>query len=151
MLKLNFWELLGLLWKIFWTLQNHFPAWYTIVYFLSSRVYILCLSSFPYVYTQTYYNQFYLWKKIASLLYASPLIWKLHLHGISSLNHTNPPFTVATFLQHASQWWCIHLGILSSMMKVLLIDLVFYSRITSISVLTLKPLLGVIGANLLKP
>ena len=71
--------------------------------------------------------------------------------GISSLNHTSLPSMVATFLQHASQQWCIHLDILSSMTEVLLTDSIFYGRITSISVLTLKPLLRVIGAKLLKP
>ena len=37
--------------KISWTLQNHFPAWYTIIYFLFPRVYMFCSSSFLYVYT----------------------------------------------------------------------------------------------------
>ena len=71
--------------------------------------------------------------------------------GISSLNYTSLPSTAATFLQHTLQWWYIHPGILSSMMEVLLTDSVFYGGVTPISVLILKPLLGVIGTNLLKP
>ena len=37
------------------------------------------------------------------------------------------------------------------MVEILLFNLVFYDRVTSVSVLTLKPPLGVIGAILLKP
>jgi len=37
------------------------------------------------------------------------------------------------------------------MAEILLFDLVFHDRVTSVSVSTLKPLLGVIGAILLKP
>jgi len=48
---------------------------------------------------------------------------------ISSPNYTSPP----------------------SMVEILLFDLVFHDRVTSVSVSTLKPLLGVIGALSLKP
>ena len=40
---------------------------------------------------------------------------------------------------------------LPSMVEILLFDLVFHDRVTSVSVSTLKPLLGVIGALSLKP
>jgi len=39
------------LWKISWTLWNHFLAWYTIIYLPPSKVYVLYLSSFLYIYT----------------------------------------------------------------------------------------------------
>ena len=70
---------------------------------------------------------------------------------ILSLNHTSLLFIVATFSQHTSWWWCIYLGILSPMTEILLIDLVFHSGVTFISILTLKPPLRVIGTILLKP
>ena len=69
---------------------------------------------------------------------------------ILPLNHTSLSSMAATFLQHTSQWWCIHLGILSSMTEILLTDSVFYDGVTSISVSTLKPPLKIIGAILLK-
>ena len=71
------------------------------------------------------------------------------------LNHTSLPFTVATFpppfSQHVSWWCCNHLGILSSMAEILLFNSVFHDGVTPVSVSTLKPLLGVIGALPLKP
>ena len=70
---------------------------------------------------------------------------------ILSLNHTSSPSTAATFSQHVSWQWCIYSGILSPITEILLIDSVFYSRVTPISILILKPPLGIIGAILLKP
>ena len=70
---------------------------------------------------------------------------------ILSLNYTSPSSTVATFSQHASWWWCIYLGILSSMTEILLTNLVFYGGVTFVSVSTLKSSLSIIGAILLKP
>ena len=70
--------------------------------------------------------------------------------GILSLNYISLLSMMAIFLQHTSQQWCIHPGILSFIMEVLLTDLVFYGRVTPISVLTLKSPLSVIGAKLLK-
>ena len=54
------------------------------------------------------------------------------------------------FLQHASQQWCNYPDILSFIKKILLFDSVFYSRVIHVSISTLKPLLGVIGAIPLK-
>jgi len=55
------------------------------------------------------------------------------------------------FLQYALQWCYNYLSISSSMAEILLFNLVFHDRVTSVSVSTLKPLLRVIGAILLKP
>ena len=57
-----------------------------------------------------------------------------------------PPFS-----QHVSWWCCNHLGIPSSTAEILLSNLVFHDRVIPVSVLTLKPLLGVIGVLPLKP
>jgi len=54
--------------------------------------------------------------------------------------HTSPPFS-----QYVSWQYCNHPGILSSTVEILLFNLVFYDRVTPVSVSTLKPLLGVIG------
>jgi len=62
------------------------------------------------------------------------------------LNHTSPPFS-----QHVLWRCCNHLGIPSSMVEILLFNLVFHDRVTSVSVSTLKPLLRVIGVLPLKP
>ena len=62
------------------------------------------------------------------------------------LNHTSPPFS-----QHVSWWCCNHPGILSSMVEILLFNLVFYNGVTPVSVSTLKPPLGAIGVLPLKP
>ena len=64
---------------------------------------------------------------------------------ISSSNYTNPPF-----LQHVLWQCCKYLGISSSIVKILLFNLVFHDRVTSVSVSTLKPPLGIIGAIPLK-
>ena len=48
--------------KIPQTLWNHCPVWYSIVYSLSSRVYVLCSSSFLYVHAQTCHVQYFLWE-----------------------------------------------------------------------------------------
>ena len=61
-------------------------------------------------------------------------------------NHISPPF-----LQHVSWQCCNHLGILSSTAEIILFNLVFYDGVTLVSILTLKPLLGVIGVLPLKP
>jgi len=65
---------------------------------------------------------------------------------ISSSNYTSPPF-----LQHALWQCCNYLGIPSSTAEILLFDLVFHDGVTPVSVSTLKPLLGVIGALPLEP
>ena len=57
-----------------------------------------------------------------------------------------PPFS-----QHVLWWYCNHPGILSSIAEILLSNLVFHNGVTPVSVLTLKPPLGVIGVLLLKP
>jgi len=69
---------------------------------------------------------------------------------ISSPNHTSLSFIAATFLITYLRC-CNHLGILSSTAEILLFNLVFYDRVTLVSVSTLKPLLRIIGALLLKP
>ena len=46
---------------------------------------------------------------------------------------------------------CNHLGIPSSMAEILLSNSVFHDKVIPVSVLTLKPLLGVIGVLPLKP
>ena len=61
-------------------------------------------------------------------------------------NHTSP-----SFLQHVSQQYCNYPGILSFTVEILLFNSVFYDRVTSVSVSTLKPPLGVIGVLPLKP
>jgi len=55
-----------------------------------------------------------------------------------------------SFSQHVLWQCCNHLGILSFMVEILLFDSVFYNKVTSVSVSTLKLLLGVIKALLLK-
>ena len=46
--------------KISWTLWNHCPTWYSIVYSLSSRAHVLCLSSFPCVHAWTHHIQHFI-------------------------------------------------------------------------------------------
>ena len=67
------------------------------------------------------------------------------------LNHTSPPSTVAIFLAtclmvvlQPSGYSVLHSGDIP-------IHLVFHDGVTSVSVSTLKPLLGVIGVLPLKP
>ena len=67
------------------------------------------------------------------------------LQWYCSSNYTSSPYS-----QHASWWWCNYPGILSSIIEILLFNLIFYSRVTPISVSTLKLLLRVIGAIPLK-
>ena len=71
------------------------------------------------------------WKLInwVNIIYKSTCLENYILTVISSPNYTSPP----------------------SMVEILLFDLVFHDRVTSVSVSTLKPLLGVIGALSLKP
>jgi len=64
---------------------------------------------------------------------------------VSPPKHTSPPFS-----QHVLWRYCNPLGILSSMVEILLFNSVFYDRVTPVSVLTLKPLLGVIEVLPLK-
>jgi len=78
--------------------------------------------------------------------YASPPIWKLHLPIIQACLLQWPPFS-----QHILQQCCNHPGIPSSTAKILLFNSVFYNGVTPVSISTLKPLLGVIGALPLKP
>ena len=52
----------------------------------------------------------------------------------SSPKHTSPPF-----LQHVLWQCCNHLGIPSSTAEILLFNLVFYDRVTPVSVSILKP------------
>ena len=56
-----------------------------------------------------------------------------------------------SFSQHVLWWCCNHLDILSSIVEILLFNLVFHDGVTLVSVSTLKPLLGVIGVLPLKP
>jgi len=65
---------------------------------------------------------------------------------ILSPNYTSPPFS-----QHVLWQCCNSLGILSSMVEILLFNSVFHDGVTSISISTLKPPLGVIGVLPLKP
>ena len=65
---------------------------------------------------------------------------------ILSSNYTSPPF-----LQHALWWCCNYPDIPSSTVEILLFNLVFHNGVTPVSILTLKPLLRVIGAISLKP
>ena len=60
---------------------------------------------------------------------------------ISSPNYTSPPF-----LQHALWQYCNYLDISSSTVEILLFNSVFHDGVTPVSISTLKPLLGVIGA-----
>ena len=77
---------------------------------------------------------------------------QVHLSGnnISTVkpppNHTSP-----SFLQHILWQCCNPPGIPSSMVGILLFNLVFHNRVTPVSVLILKPPLGVIGVLPLKP
>ena len=64
---------------------------------------------------------------------------------ISSPNYTSLPFS-----QYVLWQCCNHPGILSSMVEILLFNLVFHDRVTPISVSILKSLLGVIGVLSLK-
>ena len=54
------------LWKISWTLWNHFSAWHSIVHSPSSRVHVLCSSSLPCVHAWTHHIQHFLWENTAS-------------------------------------------------------------------------------------
>jgi len=64
---------------------------------------------------------------------------------ILSPNYTSPPFSQHVF------WQCYnHPDILSFIVEILLFDLVFHDGVTPVSVSTLKPPLGVIGALPLK-
>jgi len=66
---------------------------------------------------------------------------------ISPPNYTSLPSMVTTFLTTC----CNYLDIPSSMVEILLFDSVFHDGVTPVSVLTLKPPLGVIEAIPLKP
>ena len=79
------------------------------------------------------------------LLYASPPVQKLHHCDNIISNYTSPSFS-----QHALRQCYNYLGILSSTAEILLFNSVFHDEVTSVSVSTLKPLLGVIGAIPLK-
>ena len=78
--------------------------------------------------------------------YASPPVQNNIPIGKPPPNHTSPPFS-----QHILWWCCNSLGIPSSMTEILLFNSVFHDGVTPVSVSTLKPLLGVIGALPLKP
>ena len=65
---------------------------------------------------------------------------------ISSPNHISLPFS-----QHVLWQCCNPLSILSSMVEILLFNLVFHDGVTSVSISTLKPPLGVIGVLPLNP
>ena len=69
-----------------------------------------------------------------------------HLQNIQACLPWWPPFS-----QHISWWCCNHPGIPSSTVEILLFNLVFYDRVTPVSVSTLKPPLRVIGVFPLKP
>ena len=49
------------------TLWNYCPAWYSIIYFPSSRVHVLCSSSLLCVHAWTHHIQYFLQENIASL------------------------------------------------------------------------------------
>jgi len=69
----------------------------------------------------------------------------------TSPKYTSLPSMVATFLATCLMAVLQPLGILSSTVEILLFNLVFYDRVTPVSVLTLKPLLRVIEVLPLKP
>ena len=73
-------------------------------------------------------------------------LWWCHLQNIQA---RLPRWL--SFLQHILWRCCNPLGILSSMVGILLFNLVFHDRVTPISVSTLKPPLGVIGVLPMKP
>jgi len=99
---------------------------------------------------------------ILSLLYSITLLLvimqRCHMHMqahpsgnyipivILSPNHINLPFS-----QHVLWQYYNPLSILSSMVEILLFNLVFYDGVIFVSVSTLKPLLGVIGVLPLNP
>ena len=105
---------------------------------------ILC-DSFPYLHSSGY------------LLFYTPDLFKLYTNVICqvhssgkhiSIVHSLPTIKVCLpqwppFLQHIL-WQCYnYLGIPSSMVEILLLDLVFHNRVTPVSVSILKPLPGV--------
>jgi len=65
--------------------------------------------------------------------------------------HTSPPSMVATFLTTHLIVVLQPLGIPSSTVEILLFSSVFHDRVTPVSILTLKPPLGVIEVLPLKP
>jgi len=86
------------------------------------------------------------------LSYASPSVQKLHLCS----DITSQLYKPAFYSSHLSRnifykWCCNHPGIPSSMAEILLFDLVFYNRVTPVSVSILKSLLGIMKAIPLKP
>ena len=77
---------------------------------------------------------------------------QVYLSG-NNVSAVKPPpnYTSSLFSQHISWWCCNPPGIPSSMVEILLFNLVFYNRVTPVSVSTLKSLLGVIEVLPLKP
>ena len=77
---------------------------------------------------------------------------KLHPHGdVTSKNiqaclPQQPPFS-----QHVLWQCCNPLGILSFMVGILLFNSIFHNGVTSVSISTLKPPLGIIGVLPMKP
>ena len=77
---------------------------------------------------------------------------QVHLSGNYIPTVESPPKHISPpFLQYVLWWYYKPPGILSSKAELLLFNLVFHNGVTSVSVSTLKPPLGVIGVVLLKP
>ena len=71
--------------------------------------------------------------------YASPLIWK-YIPAVKSPSNIQACLLwQLPFLQHILGQYCNPLGIPSSIVGILLFNLVFHDRVTPVSVSTLKP------------
>ena len=79
----------------------------------------------------------------------SPLVLKLHSYSDITSQPYKPAFYSGYLSRNIS--YSSTATILSFIAEILLFNLVFHDGVTPISVLTLKPLLGVIGAIPLKP